>query len=163
MKAYLVRHGIAEENHPVADAERALTPKGRVKMAQEAKGLGKIDARPEVILTSPLRRAMETAAIISQGLGGIRVEQMRELGQTPYRPAEILEAIGQFGQFKEIALVGHQPGMGQLAAFMLTGSTDGCDVDFKKGAVMCLEGLSEDVKGRYMLVWSLPPRVLRSL
>jgi phosphohistidine phosphatase len=161
MRLYLVRHGIAEDHHPLSDAQRALTPRGRLKMAEAAKGLIKIKVRPDLILTSPLRRAMETASILADGLGGIRIEQLRELGQGPYQPADIVEAIRPYNELKEIALVGHQPGLGELAAFMLTGSGSGCEIEFKKGSVVCLDRPSGSE--RCVLAWSLPPRVLRSL
>jgi phosphohistidine phosphatase len=162
MKLYLVRHAIAEDHHPISDAERALTPKGRIKMAEQAKGLGKIRFRPEIILTSPLRRALETAAIIGEVLG-IKVEQLPELGPGSYMPADVLAALQPHANLKEIALVGHQPGLGELAAFMLTGSTGGCDIEFKKGGVVCLEQLAGDIQDRYALIWSMPPKALRSL
>jgi phosphohistidine phosphatase len=162
MRLYLVRHGIAEAHHPVGDAERALTPKGRIKMAEQAKGLRKIKFQPDIILTSPLRRALETATIIGDELG-IKLEQLLELGQGSYPPADILAALNPYEQLKEIALVGHQPGLGELAAFMLTGSTSGCDIEFKKGGVVCLEQLTGEVQDRYALIWSMPPKALRSL
>ncbi len=161
MRLYLVRHGIAEDHHPLSDAQRALTPRGRLKMAEVAKGLSKIKVRPDLILTSPLRRAMETASILADGLGGIRIEQLRELGQGPYQPADIVEAIRPYNELKEVALVGHQPGLGELAAFMLTWSSSGCEIEFKKGSVVCLDRLPGN--DRCVLAWSLPPRILRSL
>ncbi len=163
MRLYLVRHGNAEDHHPVSDAERALTPKGRLNMAEEAKGLRKARFRPEIILTSPLRRALETATIIAEGLDGIKVEQMQELGLGPHIPADIMAAIHQYGQLKEVALVGHQPRLGELAAFLLTGDTGGCEVELKKGGVICLEPAPGRVSDRYRLIWSMPPKLVRSL
>jgi phosphohistidine phosphatase len=163
MRLYLVRHGIAEDHHPASDAERALTPKGRLNLAEEAKGLRKAKFRPEIILTSPLRRALETAAIIAEGLGGIKVEQMQELGLGPHLPADIIAAIQRYSQLREIALVGHQPRLGELAAFLLTGETGGCEIEVKKGAVLCFEQSVGHAPDRYTLLWSMPPKLLRSL
>ncbi len=163
MRLYLVRHGIAEEHNAAGDAQRALTPKGRVRMTEQAKGLRDIKVHPEIILSSPMRRALETAAIIAEGLGGVRMEQLPELGQGSAGPAEILSALRNYEQLREVALVGHQPGLGELASFMLTGSTTECQIEFKKGAVVCLERTNVPAADRYALIWSLPPRVLRSL
>src|SRR5215472_2704577 len=132
MRLYLIRHGAAEEHNPAGDGERALTPKGRLRMAEEAKGLRDLKVRPEIILTSPLRRALETATIIAQELGGIRLEQMGELGPG-FGPADILAALRVFENLREVALVGHQPGLGEMASFMLTGSTSDCEIEFRKG------------------------------
>ncbi len=76
MRLYLIRHAMAEDNNPAGDAERALTPKGRLRMAEEAKGLREFRVRPEIILTSPLRQALETATIVAEELGGLRVERV---------------------------------------------------------------------------------------
>ena len=150
---------MAEDNNPAGDAERALTPKGRLRMAEEAKGLRDLRVRPEIILTSPLRRALETATIVAEELGGLRVELLNELGPGSHGPADVLAALQPYDNLKEIALVGHLPAMGELASFMLTGSTSDCQIEFKKGAVACLERGQE----RYVLIWLMPPKVLRSL
>jgi phosphohistidine phosphatase len=163
MRLYLVRHALAEDHNPAGDAERALTQKGRLRMAEEAKGLRDLKVRPEIILSSPLRRALETATIIAEGLGGIRLEQLPELGQSACGPSEILAALRAYNNLKEIALVGHQPGLGELASFMLTGSTSDCQIEFKKGAVVCLGQADGALEERFVLLWSLPPKLLRSL
>ncbi len=163
MKLYLVRHALAEDHNPAGDAERTLTPKGRLRMAAATKGLRDLKVRPDIILTSPMRRALETATILAEELGGIRLEELRELGAGPYGPADILAALAPYTNLKEVALVGHQPGLGELAAFMLTGSTANCSIELKKGAVVCVEEASDQGQNRYTLIWALPPKVLRSL
>ncbi|HEV3112224.1 MAG TPA: phosphohistidine phosphatase SixA [Candidatus Binataceae bacterium] len=163
MRLYLIRHGMAEDHNPAGDAERALTPKGRLRMAEEAKSLRDLKVRPEIILTSPLRRAVETATIVAQELGGLRVEHLRELGSGPYGPADILAALQPYKNLKEIALVGHLPGLAELASFMLTGSTSACQIELKKGAVACLEQAPIQGQDRFVLIWLQPPKVLRSL
>lgn len=132
-------------------------------MAEEAKGLRNLKVNPEVILTSPMRRALETANIIAEQLGGIKLEQLSELAQGFSGPTEVLEALRSYKDFKEIALVGHQPSLGEMASFMLTGSMNGCEIEFKKGGVICLDQISPLNPDRYILVWSMPPKVLRSL
>jgi phosphohistidine phosphatase len=163
MRIYLVRHGVAEPQSAAGDADRALTPKGKLRMAEEAKGLRDLKVRPEVILTSPMRRALETATIIAEQLGGIKLEQVSELAQGFSGPTEVLAALRSYQDLKEIVLVGHQPGLSDLASFMLTGSINSCEVEFKKGGVVCLEQLSPLDPDRYRLIWSMPPKVLRSL
>ncbi len=132
-------------------------------MAQATKGLRDLKVQPEVILTSPIRRAVETATIIADELGGIKMEQISELGQGFSGPTEVLAALRPYKNLKEIVLVGHQPGLGELASFMLTGSIDACTIDFKKGGAVCLEQGSPNNPDLYTLIWSMPPGVLRSL
>ncbi len=163
MRVYLVRHGIAEPHAVSGDADRALTPKGKVRIAEEAKGLRKLKVNPEVVLTSPTRRALETATIIAEELGGIKLEQLSELAEGFSGPTEVLAALDRYENLKEIVLVGHQPSLGEMASFMLTGSMDACEIDFKKGGVICLGQISPLNPNRYILIWSMPPKVLRSL
>lgn len=132
-------------------------------MAEQAKGLRDLKVQPEVILSSPMRRALETATIIADELGCIKLEQLPELAQAFSGPTEILAALRPYKNLKEIMLVGHQPGLGELASFMLTGSINDCEVEFKKGGVTCLEQGSPHNPDRYVLIWSMPPKVLRSL
>jgi phosphohistidine phosphatase len=162
MKVYLVRHALAEDHNPAGDAERALTPKGRLRMAKGAKGLRDLKVHPEIILSSPMRRALETATLLAEGLGGVRTEVMAELAEASIGPADILAALHPYDAMKEIALVGHEPWLSKLAAFMLTGSTQ-CRIDLKKGGVICLRSEPEEGEDRFVLLWSLPPNVLRSL
>ena len=161
MRLYLVRHAVAESQVPSGDADRALTPKGRLQMAKAAKGLRNLKVHPELILSSPVRRALETATVIADELGGIRLELLSELAAGFSGPAEVLAALEPYEKLEQIALVGHQPGLGELVSFMLTGSISSCTINFKKGGVACLE--RDPGQERFTLIWSLPPRVLRSL
>ncbi len=110
-----------------------------------------------------MRRALETATIIAEQLGGIKLEQLSELAQGFSGPTEVLAALDRYKNLKEIVLVGHQPSLGEMASFMLTGSMDGCEIEFKKGGVICLGQISPLNPDRYILIWSMPPKVLRSL
>ncbi len=184
MKLYLVRHAIAEErataeaesartstaktkakpkpSAPASDAERALTPEGKVKMARAAQGLRKAKPRLDLILTSPLRRARETAGIIAAELGGTKIEMVDELAPGA-EPSEVVAAVRRYPDLKSIALVGHEPQLGYLASYLLTGSPNACSVTFRKGAIACLEGEVTDDAATFSLLWLMPPRMLRSL
>jgi len=182
MKLYLVRHAIAEERaseQPNAgrtsaakgkskasaansDAERALTVQGKAKMARAAQGLRKIKPRLDLILTSPLRRARETAEIMAAELGGTKIEALDGLAPGA-EPAAIVAALRRYHSLKAIALVGHQPDLGYLASFLLAGSPNACNLNFKKGSVACVEGdLAADASS-CSLLWLMPPKLLRSL
>jgi len=181
MKLYLVRHAIAEERSEPAsagrasaaktkskastatnDADRALTAQGKAKMARAAQGLRKAKVRPDLILTSPLRRARETAEIVANELGGTKIENFDELAPG-VEPSAVVEALRRYHNLRAVALVGHLPDLGYLASFLLAGSTNLCELSFKKGSVACLEGdLSGDATS-CSLLWLMPPKLLRSL
>jgi phosphohistidine phosphatase len=163
MKLYLVRHATAEDvNSAIDDQDRALTEAGKAKMLRAVEGLRKIKVRPVLILTSPLKRARETAEILAGGLPEARVEVMAEL-VPGVDSSTILEALRPYVRHKSVALVGHQPGLGKLASLLLTGSEGRCDLDFKKGGVACLEGEFSDDPTRCVLEWFAAPRLLRRL
>ncbi len=162
MKLYLVRHATAEDSNPgLDDKDRALTEEGRTKMARAAGGLRKLKVRPALILTSPLRRAHETAEILASGLTGVSVEVMPELAPGSDSSA-IVHALRPYARHKgDLALVGHQPGLGNLASFLMTGSDKRCEFDFKKGGVACLEAEFSDNAVRCTLEWFTTPKLLR--
>jgi phosphohistidine phosphatase len=162
MKLYLIRHGLAETHGMKPDADRALTPAGREKMERAAKGLRKTKIKLQLILTSPLKRARETAEIVAGGLYGVKVETMPELAPGS-EPSATISAIGAYRDRKEIALVGHQPHIGQLASLLLTGSPDLCEMDFKKGSVACIDAEFAGEQAKCSLNWLLTPKLMRSL
>ena len=179
MKLYLVRHAIAEERSATADAgrasavkakgkpatpdaERALTPQGKAKMVRAAQGLRKIKVRPDAILTSPLRRARETAEILADGLGGIKIEVLEELAPGT-ELFSVVAALRRYQSLRAIAVVGHQPDLGYLASFLVAGSPNACNLNFRKGSVACLECDLADDAMSCGLLWLMPPKLLRSL
>ena len=125
MEVYLIRHGIAVERNPDTDDRlRPLTKIGREKTALVAKRLLATGLRFELILTSPLVRAAQTAKILQQaGLS------KKVINYAPLQPdgaiAEWLEWLEQYrldNSDAKIALVGHQPDLGDWAEMLLWGT-----------------------------------------
>ena len=163
MDLYLIRHAIAEESSVSGrDADRALTAEGKVKMRRCAAGLGAIDVRPDLILTSPSRRAAETAEIVAATLGGVETHVLAELAAGGELEA-LLAALRPYRQVEALALVGHQPDLGHLASQVMSGSPSSCPVPFKKGGVACLEIPAPRGPLRGELVWFMTPKQLRAL
>ncbi|MGH7898294.1 MAG: phosphohistidine phosphatase SixA [Candidatus Binatia bacterium] len=163
MNLYLVRHAIAEDTAPSGrDADRRLSKEGRDKMRRVAEGLKALSVRFDLILTSPYPRAAETAAILGEVLAGIEIRMLPELAAGADIPV-LLSALRPYRQVEELALVGHQPDLGLLAAQVLTGSPSLCPVAFKKGSVGCLAIESPRGNLRGELVWLMTPKQLRAL
>jgi len=162
MKLYLIRHAAAQDPSQAPETERGLSESGRSRMMRVALGLRKLHIQPELILTSPLKRAVETATIIAQGLDDVRIETMKELSPG----AELKSLIGKLrphSKLSALALVGHQPDLGQLASFLLAGSPNACQVELKKGGVALLSGDLSEQPARFGLDWLLSPKILRRL
>ncbi len=156
VELYLIRHAIAEPFTPGrSDESRALTPKGRARFRRCVKGLRSLGVGFELLLHSPLLRAVQTAEELNR-LVGDRTEETSLLARAPSP-----ELLSLFAEEGSAALVGHEPWMSDLCALLLTGGEGLPQVGFKKGAVAWLRG--EARPGGMELVAYLPPRVLVEL
>jgi phosphohistidine phosphatase len=157
MRIVLLRHGIAEDAAAGGDAERALTGEGRKKAREVCKALAGLDLGVERVLSSPLKRALETAHILRDELG--------LTGEVEVCPALVPEANPSAaspiitGQRAEcVALVGHEPHISTYAAW----STGGGTYDVRKCGVIVLEGSGLPGKGGGALVAMFAPRHVRT-
>jgi phosphohistidine phosphatase len=160
---YIMRHGIAEENAASGDdADRRLTPEGRRKVVEVARGLKTLDVKPNAILSSPLPRALETATLAGSVLDAdLDVETLLTLGPG-YDALATLNSLPS-GLRESIMLVGHQPHLGELASCLLTGSQSLVPLPFKKGAVAAIQVAALPPRSAGVLQWFLSPRQLRGL
>lgn len=156
MELLVIRHAIAVPGSMIlADAERPLTPQGRARFTQAVMGLQRLGVRCDRLYHSPWLRAVETAALLEPVLAG-EVVCSPALARPPSQA--LLEAI--VGE--RVALVGHQPWVGELVTWLTTGTPpDGREFAFKRGGVAWLEGRPKP--GRMVLRAFLPPKVLRAL
>jgi len=162
MILYVVRHAIAEDAPTGGDdGARKLTGPGRKKMKAAAAGLRALRVAPGIVLTSPLVRAVETAAIVVAALHGAPAP--RELAAlTPdVAPADTLKALRVFGRHQDVMIVGHEPNLSRTIALLLSG-TAGASIELKKGACAALE-LAAFEPGGATLHWLLQPRALRRI
>jgi len=160
---YLVRHAIAEERGEAwpDDRLRPLTEQGRERMEREVQGLLALDVVVDAILTSPLVRTRQTADILSQGLPGHPAVTDWPPLEPGGRPKETLANLKAFSSHTRLALVGHEPGIGELAASLI-GTRQ--PFMFKKGAVALIEvSLLPPAAGSGELRWFATPRMLRRL
>jgi phosphohistidine phosphatase len=159
----LVRHAIAAERGPnyPDDRERPLTNEGIARFKRVVEGLKEFDVKLELVVTSPLVRAAHTAELLVAGIGGKpRVEVLEALAPGG-RMTQVLDAIARFSKrFHHIALVGHEPDLGEMAVRLLRARGT---IEFKKGAVCSIELDGAMPTGPGTLKWLLPPRALRKL
>lgn len=161
MNLYLIRHAIAEEPGDAPDELRPLTEKGRKKMRKIARALSTLEIRPNLVLTSPLVRARETAEILADALRLIDDKIVEtEFLMPGGDPQQLIEKINsEFPGLETIALVGHEPALSSLASVLLTGMPD-VELVFKKGGV-CALAVSDLHFGRCAaLEWFLAPAQL---
>jgi phosphohistidine phosphatase len=152
MEIYLLRHGIAEDSYP--DSERALTAEGKEKLRRVLK---RAQIKPSLILTSPYRRAVETAEIAAEVLGyDSELERAQTL--TPEgSPEAVWQEIRARKNEDAILLASHEPLMSATAAFLL--GAPGLHVDMKKAALVRVDVDRFGPQPLGVLKWMLTPAV----
>lgn len=157
MIVYFVRHGIAEEAGAFggSDAERPLTDKGRAKMAVIGETLARLEVEPDVILTSPLVRARQTADVLAKTLRARGRVQDDERLAGGFDLRRLREMLQERADARSVMLVGHEPNMSAVIGHAIG---DG-HVEMKKGAVACVE-FPDPASPRGELLWLAPARIL---
>jgi phosphohistidine phosphatase len=146
VKLYLVRHAAAAEKGTpgMIDEDRPLIQKGRDRMKEVARVFKETGEVVDRIVTSPLVRSVQTAEVLAAGLafnGEVEVTRLLAPGALP---EELEQFVARAASFKGMVLVGHEPGMSDLARHFL-GRTD--FGEFKKGA-LCIIDFSKGLSGR---------------
>jgi phosphohistidine phosphatase len=158
MHLFVIRHAVAEDVGPgVDDTARELTETGRAKLRRAVRGLRALEVRFERILTSPWKRAVQTARQLEAIAASPPVAT--DLLTQPPR-AELLALIAEGGE--TTAVVGHEPWLGELAAWLAFGDTrHGDALIIKKCGVLWLDGTA--VPGGMQVRAAIPPRLLRAI
>jgi phosphohistidine phosphatase len=159
---YFVRHGLAEERGDAwpDDTKRPLTEEGMSRLRKAVRGLSRIGVLIDVVLTSPLVRARQTADLVAGGLDPrpsiVNVDSLAPAGSY----AAVLADLEKHSRKCRLALVGHEPMLGELAA-RLIGSRH--PIEFKKGGVCRIDVDELPPAGPGDLRWMLTPKILRAL
>ncbi|MDE2141391.1 MAG: phosphohistidine phosphatase SixA [Elusimicrobia bacterium] len=164
MELLIVRHGPAGDRAKWRaagrpDGERPLTADGRRRTRAAARGLARLVGGVDLIATSPWTRARQTAGLIAEALGSVEVVIRPEL--VPDRdPADLLSWLKACRE-KRLVLVGHEPHLSRFASWLLTANEKPV-LRLKKSSAVLL-ALKTPAAGAATLLWSVPPRALRSL
>jgi phosphohistidine phosphatase len=156
MELYILRHGEAQPREPgVADADRALVKKGRDDVRDVVKAARSAKVDPQLILTSPLRRAKETADIAVAGFKKCPLKETDAM--LPDASPDAIWKEASALKMGRVMVVGHEPHLGQLISFLLGNEIT---VDFKKGGLIRID-VEGRGKPRGRLKWYLTPRLAR--
>ena len=166
MELLLIRHAIAEPREPFADtgqddALRPLTKPGRQRMREAARGLHRVVGRIDQLATSPFVRAMQTAAIVAAEFDEISPVVLPALAPES-SPEELLRWLRRNEDAEVVAIVGHEPHLGMLATWLLTGVLQP-RIPLRKGGACLIEFGRRPAKGEGVLRWALTPSLLRRL
>ena len=156
MKLYLLRHGIATDIDAWHgnDAERPLTPEGRRFMERAAKGMEDLGVHPDRIITSPLKRAKETAQIVAKRMQPAELVEDVRLAPS-FDLKSLAQLLREYGNQETLMLVGHEPDFSRTIGKLIGEAR----VDLKKGGLARID-LDDASSARGELVWLMPPKSL---
>lgn len=164
MDCVLLRHGIAVERDEWEgqDADRPLTRLGIKRVAQVAAGLNRLDVQPTHVLSSPLKRAVETAMIAHSSLRVRSAVQIVDALLPDAPSSQLLSILHDLPPESCVLCIGHEPQLGMTASVFLSGRATASFSLKKAGA--CLIDLPAPAKpGRGKLRWWLTPGQLRAI
>ena len=162
LELYLIRHGIAAERgeeYP-DDSKRPLTSTGMTRVRQEARALNALKVGFDVIISSPLVRTKQTAEILAGTLKEKPAIVTSDSLAPAGTPAGVMQEIARHARKARVALVGHEPNLGELAARLIGARSP---IQFKKGAICRIDFEVLPPKSLGQLQWFVTPRMLRRM
>lgn len=164
MMLYVVRHALAEDLAAGGDEARHLTETGRQRTLKAAAGMQALGLEFDLILTSPLARAAETAEIIAAVYAtGLTPRVLMELA-SGIAPADAVAALAPHGRNDSVMIVGHEPQLSAMVSILLTGEPDAMHLRMRKGGCVALELPANRIQpGAAELLWMMTQRQLRKL
>lgn len=135
MKLIIMRHGTAEDFHADGDHARELIDKGYEQSKRQARRIAGLGLLPSLVLSSPLMRCRQTAETFCKeaGISGPMMQSWLACGMDP---ETALKELGAYTEFGTVAIVGHEPDLSSLVAW-ITGS-DGGSIRMRKATVAVL-------------------------
>jgi phosphohistidine phosphatase len=162
MKLYILRHGEAVEAGAAGfeDSERPLTPRGIQRTKLLCHELRRMEIEFDVILSSPLRRARETAEIVGRRLRPERTPRLTEELALAGSMERLVRQVNALKPVPErVLLVGHEPYLSGLISLLCCGGP-GLSITLKKGGLCRLEVEALQAGRCARLEWLVPPRLL---
>ncbi len=162
MIIYFLRHASAGEkrSNPRQDENRPLDKQGIEQCRSVGAALAALDVQIDLMISSPLKRATQTASLVGNELG-----YEGDLKLDPaLRPDAVYESfremLRKYGKNDSIMIVGHNPTLTDFCSLLLTNGIDNRVVELKKAGVAKVEYSG---KNNGVLHWSLTPKLIRSL
>lgn len=166
MQLLVIRHAIAEDRDRFArtgkdDGLRPLTERGRRRMRVGVRGLRRVSGHLDLLATSPLTRATQTAEIVAAAYSGVKTVEVPQLLPDASVHA-LLKWLQERKRTSRVAVVGHEPQLSIFVSWLMTGLQESF-IRLKKGGACFLEFEDAVRAGRARLVWSLSPAQLRMI
>jgi phosphohistidine phosphatase len=161
MIIYFLRHASAGEHlaNPKKDEKRALDKEGIEQCGYVGRALAALEAQVDVIVSSSLKRATQTASLVGNEMGYEGKLQI-ETGLRPEATfSDFRKLLEKYARQEAIMVVGHNPNLSQFLGAIISDSGCEASVELKKGAVAKVEMR----RSTGTLQWCLTPKLVRAL
>ena len=160
MIIYLVRHASAGEHlaNPKKDEKRPLDADGIEQCGYMGRALAALNAQPDVVISSPLKRATQTASLIANEIGFEGKLQLEAAMRPEASFPEFRRMLEKYAKHEAIMVVGHNPNFSDFLGRTIAGSGERAHVDLRKGSVAKIESKQK----KYVLDWLLTPRLAKA-
>jgi len=158
----LVRHGRAEVGDGKPDFERELTADGLAELTASCGGLATSGVHVDAVVTSPLLRARQTAAVLARELGGGVEPALAGELEPGAQADEVVAVLARLGPGRRIAVVAHAPDLTSVVAALVAPGGPRT-VSFAPGSVACVEFEGAPALGKGKLRWARSPGDLARL
>ena len=164
MRLLVIRHAAAMDKEKFArtgrsDSERPLTKDGRKDMARVARGLRAVVPELDVLSPSPLVRARETAEVVARAYR-MDVSPATRALDPDARPSAFVRWLARHSTTDTVAVVGHEPHLGMLVTWLLTGVSTS-HIEMRKGGACLLDFDATPKRANATLEWLMTPAQLQ--
>ena len=160
MILYFVRHASAGQTklNPKKDERRPLDSEGVYQCTQMGRILSTMEATVDAVISSPLKRATQTASLIANEIGHEGKLSIENALRPGAKYDDFRDMFSKYSKFESLMLVGHNPNFSEFLGRMVVANGDRAYFDLKKGAVAKVES---DQK-KFVLNWLLTPRLAKA-
>jgi phosphohistidine phosphatase len=160
MIIYFVRHASAgqRKDNPKKDEKRALDAEGVHQCTQMGRILASLDANVDAVISSPLKRATQTAALVANEIGYEGKLHLENALRPEAKYDAFRDMLRKYSKAEALMLVGHNPNFSEFLGHLVAENGGRAHLDMKKGAVAKVE--SEQKK--FILDWLVTPRIAKA-
>ena len=160
MIIYFVRHASAGQKKLSGkkDEKRPLDSEGVQQCTQMGRILSSMEVGVDAIISSPLKRATQTAALIANEIGYEGKLHIENALRPEAKYDHFRDMLGDYSKHEAIMVVGHNPNFSDFLGHTIAGSGERAHVDMRKGAVAKVESKQK----KYLLDWLLTPRLAKA-
>lgn len=161
MTIYFLRHASAGQpvSNPEKDERRGLDADGIEQCRQVGRALAAMEIQVDAIISSPLKRASQTAALVANEMGHEGKLQLDPALRPEASFSQFRDLLARHGKADAIMVVGHNPNLSDFLGRTITRATSPAEVSLKKGAVAQVE----TKRNSSVLRWCLTPKIVAAI